>query len=282
MATEDSLQNFMANLKELETVATARQYVPKDRTTYTDLQDTIVGHSRSLKSSYDKLSGEGGAGKSERSRLEGLYNLLKDIPSAQKVVRSILFLGIQKKVEHQAQEDPSNKAVLAQKSILDIWQTLQSEKIDNNVVEDVVLKALASHGRTLDDPLNHPAQNKLVKSEKEEETLPSPWFILIDGIIFPWPNRIFEDVRLDLVDGPINGTLTLCVSGETVGDNDPKSHFWIGSLRYITHSASKIHIRLDLDSHTLGIIDVRVQNTLDGQRLIDKLRDTYHCRTWSR
>ncbi|KAL8721160.1 MAG: hypothetical protein Q9181_007766 [Wetmoreana brouardii] len=238
MATEESLNNFMAKLTALETVTAAKQYVPKDTTTYSGLQGIIVGHSRSLQSSYDRLSRDGEAGISECSRLEGMYNLLQDIPSAQNVVRNILFLDIQKKVEHSAREAPSNKDVQAQRSILKIWQTLQSEKIDNKAVDDVILKVLASHGRTLtdiDDPLNHPAsaQNKVIEIEEEEEPVPSPWFILIDSITFPLPRRIFQDVRLDLVDGPSNDILTFSVTGETVGDSDPMSQFEVRCLCYI-------------------------------------------------
>ncbi|KAL8964192.1 MAG: hypothetical protein Q9183_004628, partial [Haloplaca sp. 2 TL-2023] len=222
MAAAQTLSLFKTKLKEVETVAKARRYVPKNNATYKSLQSVITNHIEALRSSYDLFLDHCALGRAERSRLVDLYGVIDDMPQAQKVVHTILLSDIQKVIDHASPENLAKSDLSSQRKVITIWKTLQAEKIDNPAVDEAILTALVSQNRTpTKDAIKRDATDTdtNIKIEEEDDqggtTLP-PWSIPLQSIIFSEPRRIFESVSMSLEYDPRLKTLTLQLSGPSV------------------------------------------------------------------
>ena len=278
MAAAQTLSLFKSKLKEVETVARARRYVPKNNATYKCLQDVITNHIEALRSTYDIFLDHCALGRAERSRLVDLHGVIVDMPQAQKVVHTILLTDIQKVVEHASPEHLAKGDLSSQRRIIIIWKTLQAEKIDNKAVDEAILSALISQSRTSKDAVKRD-DSEIIKAEENDEggtTLPH-WSIPLDTIILSEPRRIFETVRMSLEYNPHTKILTLQISGTTVPKGPPTSRTRIRRMKIISHSPDKKYVRLAFDDVTRGMTDIIVTRKDDGQRLIGKLAGYYDC-----
>ncbi|KAL8662991.1 MAG: hypothetical protein Q9202_004221 [Teloschistes flavicans] len=281
MATEEGTQHvtiFLKKLRELDAVTTARQYVPKANSTYKDLETVIEGHLESMTKYFAGFPHECRLGSNDRVRLEKAYNRLEGLPKPQKMARDILLSDLQKGLEFESQKDPTSENIRAQRSILEIWQTLKSEKIDNKTIEDAVLKAMTSHDRTIETAnslVDRWKDKKPVKTEVKESTLPLPWSIQVLSTVFPEPRRSFQKPRLTVESKSYDGALTLRASGDGVDEKDLKSRTTIRRLTGLKHSTCKHFVRLWSSLGSRYMVDVRLETTSDGEKFIEHIRSIY-------
>lgn len=281
MATQGNTQNvtdFLKKLRELDAVTTARQYVPKANSTFKDLETVIEGHLDSMTTYFAGFPDECRLGSNDRVRLEKAYNRLEGLVKSQKMARDILLGDLQKGLQCESLKDPTSESIRAQRSILDIWQTLKSEKIDNKNIEDAVLRAMASHDRTIEtaNSLVDRRKKKVpVKAEAKVNALPQPWSIQVLSAIFPEPRRSFRNVRLIFEKKSEDGIMVLLVSGDGIDEKDPKTRTTVRSLTGLKHSTCKQFIRLSSSIAARSMFDVRLVTTSDGERLIDYVRNSY-------
>lgn len=145
MATEEHLKAFKVTLEHLETVVAARKHVPKDDASFKGLESVIQNLASTLRLQNANILGDDAICQQDCPRLGELCGLLDDIPDAQKVVRVILLNLFQ---QVKSQEDPNSRDVSAQGNLLNIWRTLELEKIENQAVANAITRALVASYQT--------------------------------------------------------------------------------------------------------------------------------------
>ncbi|KAL8754603.1 MAG: hypothetical protein Q9184_005062 [Pyrenodesmia sp. 2 TL-2023] len=139
MAASTRLQTFTAILDDLRIVAEAHQALHKGNITHTDLQGVIERDSVRLKFHYEGYLNDTMLPVADRIRLEKLCDLLRDIHKAQRNVMAIIIRDL----KHGHPENPPLNP--AQQTLVKLWQTMQSEKIESPRMHTLIIEALLPH-----------------------------------------------------------------------------------------------------------------------------------------
>ncbi|KAL8786568.1 MAG: hypothetical protein Q9213_002705 [Squamulea squamosa] len=234
------------------------------------------------------------------SRLSALCESLTDIPVAKRNLSAIVVKETQKRNQEALNKNPNDRDLLAQRSILDIWQAMQSEKVDNVVVYDAVVKALSSHDcpRKLDqaaaydmkavevstftDPKStdvkpidvKPTDVKStdVKATDIVDTEAQPWSIRVASAIFS--TEVFAGRCVEFVLNERINHLELRIDGKIP---EPTQYVDLQSIEYLFHSYSYECIQIQYSMYDEDHIDVRMHSFLDGKRFMDKIKSLKEC-----
>ncbi|KAL8855494.1 MAG: hypothetical protein Q9178_007876 [Gyalolechia marmorata] len=267
---------MQSGLKDLEVHIATRKYVPTTDSNHKHLEGIIERQSASLRAYYLEHCDNFSEHDVDFGLVSRLCYSSTDHPVAKRNLSAILVKKMQRDNQEALAQAPDDRDLQAQRNILDIWQTLQSENIKNEAVEDAVFKALPfriqSHSQNNVQPSRRLARGTdIMKIPAASEAKPEPWSIRVECIILSGGE---EFSSIDLVLNETTKHLDLHMDGRQLG---PDLYIDLDSILGISHLTSIQLICIYHDRLTSFPTKIQVASSKDGNRLLDKIKSLQEC-----
>lgn len=257
---------FLATLKDVETLLTAKKYLPTGNAVLEPFIDLLERYTISLEQQYNDGVSNMGALKVEPPRLISLYGSLEKVPKAKNIIKTILEREIE--IRSVSESEGRNKSMTAhlRNILLNLWHDLQSAKANKVTVEDAVLTALLSD-------FSVPA------AIDNETAAPCPWSVPVKIIVSS--SQMLNNVHLQLVNYSAKSKTELHIHEKTPADRDPRIRIDITDIRTVQFSVSRLKIGIyynevseyaDIWMHTLKEAELLIQE-LKGVRLFIRIEN---------
>ncbi|KAL9009648.1 MAG: hypothetical protein Q9173_005340 [Seirophora scorigena] len=284
MASTEPDKDFIYILETIETLVAAKKDLPTIHVTHDHLSRMIDDLAARIQ--YDWLHN------ADRillpcqvmSRLLKLYGALKDTPQAMSVWNTI---ADNKRVS-ALYSSPGCNDTRMHYHLLSIFSNLQSENINNQVVEKGIVEAFDCHSAistTQEEPNKSsakPEEPSLSEDDssvsEDESDQPSKvskptkklsWSIPVANARFPDKHLWGSCTALDY--NSEAGTLVVQEVDKPKVKAGSKVSVEVRRLTHIRHDSSKLHIRLIFKVDGKYIVDLRMHTMDDGEDLVKKL-----------
>ncbi|KAL8752327.1 MAG: hypothetical protein Q9184_005767 [Pyrenodesmia sp. 2 TL-2023] len=251
-----SYEVFLATMKEIKTLKDATTYLPNKYAAYNLIMASINRACTSLGEQYTNAIHKSGLSHSEQLRLVDLYGLFDGTSSAKGVLKIILDSEVHKTNGSGTEEEGDKVEIGVRQCLLDIWRSLQSEKLDKNEVEKATLLALFT-------------QSRATKKGDAKPRVPA-WSVPLASALFPDKSLRASDLTIT----PNLAREVLFVQSEKGPPGMDESALEVETRRLmaIHHSPSERHIRLRYRDPGHLVFDFRMNSVVDGGMLMDRLK----------
>ncbi len=261
-------------LKDLEVHIATRKHVPTTDSNHKHLEGIIERQSTFLRAYYLEHCDNFSQHDVDFGLVSHLCYSSTDIPVAKRNLSIILMKKMQRDNQQALAQTPDDCDLQTQRNILDIWQTLQSENIENKAVEDAVLKALSlqsqNHSQNNVQPSGGLARGTdIMEIPAVTEAEPEPWSIRVKRIILS-SEEVFDSI--DLVLNETTKHLDLHMDGWKLR---PGLNIDLDNILSIFHSTSKQHIQIC--RRLRSSVDIQMGSSKDGNRLLNKIESLQEC-----
>ncbi|KAL8936148.1 MAG: hypothetical protein Q9216_005080 [Gyalolechia sp. 2 TL-2023] len=282
IAMDVSMTTFVAKLNEIETLATARRFLPEENIAFKGLDEMIEHSLISLGQQYINNIGSDHSLRTERPRLVTLYGSLNDVPRAKGILKMILESEIERKNQVEDGQPHGSAYSLCHRILLDIWGHLQSEAFNKEAVEIVVLTGLFSEpspaepGTTPPSSVTitgGPSEARSPGSREGEEGKSHLWSIPITCIESPYLK--FSNMCLEIVHEATKSEILLYVQKKHPEKGAPIGICDINNIRTVRYSMSKLYIVLVHNNAKERCIRIWMHTLKEAEMIVQKLKELH-------
>lgn len=268
---------FRMMLRDIEMVDAARVYLPEGHPAKEGLQGNIDRCIDKLVSSY--YGHIGNMICCDQLRLFRLFRLFREVPQAKERIKGLLDQEVKKDVGEPIAA-PGCQHPQAHRSLLKIWNTLDTEDYENMVVEDAIADAFLSHNRESRQPpqrsQDHTQASVSVFSNREEaERLGRLGKLPVEFVPVQWifiDRKIYKQVSVKFIKNEEKAVLEIHVKQMRVEIPDFRFDVDLNLTYTIHHSPPKKDITMFLASNaTRKVFLANLRTTKLGELFLQKL-----------
>ncbi|KAL8916891.1 MAG: hypothetical protein Q9208_008293 [Pyrenodesmia sp. 3 TL-2023] len=278
LSTEGLWGSFRSALEDVETIATARIYLPEGHTMQLRLQGMLH---RSLVKLENRQTSGSPMLCVDQMRLFTLFDSFKSLPQAKEQIKSMLQRqsDIPRSPDEPrstvAQEAPGCRDPQAHRGLLKTWMELDTDNDDNKAVEEAIRTAFLSHSRPRKQAIaasrGQEENPLLVPSDDERQQHLRPFSFEVETIKVG--DEAFGDAMVTLSHKPAQKILRLHVQEQLPGEGDSKLDIEATRPYNLKYSTSKKLIALgrigDEEKH---VLDIHLRSTREGEILIERFK----------
>ncbi|KAI4184133.1 MAG: hypothetical protein LQ348_004593 [Seirophora lacunosa] len=285
MASTEPDKDFINVLETIETLVAAKKDLPTIHLSHDRLSRMIDELAKRIQHDWLHNADRILLPCQVMSRLLKLYVALKDTPQAMSVWNTI---ADNKRVS-ALYSSPGCSDTRMHYHLLSIFSNLQSENINNQVVENGVVEAFDCHSETSmtqEEPSKTPTRpeessvseddSSVSENESDQPSKASKptknlsWSIPVANARFPDKHLWGSCTALDYDHEA--GTLVVQEVDKPKVKAGSKVSVEVRRLTHIRHDASKLHVRLIFKADGKYIVDLRMHTMDDGEDLVKKLK----------
>ncbi|KAL9018091.1 MAG: hypothetical protein Q9185_004624 [Variospora sp. 1 TL-2023] len=287
MASTEKDKNFLIILEAMETLVAAKKDLPAIHVSHDHLSRMIDDLANQMYHDWLHNGDRVLLPCQVMSRMLKLHVSVKEIPQSLRVWSTIA----DNKRIGSTYTSPGCKDAVIHRHLLSIFGSLESENIDNQVVQKAVLEAFDYHSAITANQEEREAtpaadQERSTAPAKDEEsglseidrvpprqarkpTAKRPWSIPVASARFPDKHLWGSCMALDY--DPQAGTLVAQEVDKPKVKAGSKVSVDVSCLTHLRHDASKLCIRLVFLAEGKYIVDLRMHTKHDGEDLVRKI-----------
>lgn len=277
LSTEGLWGSFRSALEDVETIATARIYLPEGHAMQSRLQGVLHRFLIKLENRQTRITPMLCV---DQMRLLTLFDSFKGLPQAKEQIKFMLQQqsdippSPDESRNNIAQEAPGCRDPQAHRGLLKTWLGLDTDNADNKAVEEAVRTAFLSHSRPRKQAIaasRSQEENPLLIPSDDEHQQFHPFSFGVETIKIG--DEAFEDAYVALSHKPAEKILQFHVQEQPPAEGDSKLEMETTRPYNLKYSTSLKHIALgrigDEENH---ILDIHLRSTREGEILIERLK----------